>query len=80
MARYAWILKHEDGRYVRVVHIANGTFTFTVGPEQRFAARFCTHSEAVAALQRRSAWIGAAHSWSLAGDVRVVRLKLKEKT
>jgi hypothetical protein len=72
MARYAWILKHEDGRYLQC-HFGKESFIYT--RTQSGAMRFATKAAATRVVAIREASI-----WKDCGRLRVVRLKLKEKT
>jgi hypothetical protein len=76
--RYVWILKHEDGVYVDRL-FSNGRY-FGYAINQRDALRFTNEDEARKALATRDAFMRALDPDAASGKVRVVRLKLKEKT
>lgn len=76
LARYVWILKHQAGWYVRDLY-GNGR-GFYYSPIQKGAMRFSTREEAQKVAAKRNA--SMRHVIGRVGKVRVVRLKLKEKT
>lgn len=71
---YAWILRHKDGWYVDGV----GGILFTYSKSQKAAVRFSNRRAALDAMLECDARI--PHIPSIRYVVRVVRLKLKEKT
>lgn len=76
---YRWTLKQGRGGYaVYVSSVRDGLFFYA--PSQRYAHRFRTKSMALAALERRDREVAERGIETIPGSIRVVRLKLKEKT
>lgn len=75
-ASYVWILRHVDGWYVD--SISNNGAYFRYRASQKKAMRFSNRHGASEALARLDAHV--PHIPSVRHVVRVVRLKLKEKT
>lgn len=77
MPSYAWILKHEDGVYVD--RLLSGGRYFGYAIDRKDALRFQARDDALKAVATRDEFMRKRDN-DAAGKVRVVRLKLKEKT